>query len=99
MSETNYVQRSRIEISLEYIDEKTAQSVAQAVSPDNINVPQNMIVETKRKGMIVVTVVESDKALETIISTVEDILSCVEGAEKALNLVRRTGYEIVGRKK
>lgn len=91
LSGISYIQRSRIEISLTYPNKRTAQSVAQAVSPDNLNVPQNMTIETKIRGSTVVTVTESGKSLETIISTIEDILSCVEGAEKALNSVRETG--------
>ena len=75
-------------ITLEYGDAKTADAVANAVSPDNFKMPAGLFIETARKGSRVVTEVKTEGKLATFIATVDDLLFCVSTAEKALRTVK-----------
>lgn len=87
MSEGSLVPKSRVSIVIRYGDERIARSVAEAVSPDNIDAPQDLRVETLARGGNVSAVIEGKKGIETIVSTVEDLLSCIQAAERAIGCV------------
>jgi len=75
-------------ILLCYKNEKEAQAVAQAVSPDNFEVPKGLVVETTQNGSEVHTVVVCDKKLGTLIATLDDLLACVSVAEKSFTVAQ-----------
>jgi hypothetical protein len=77
------------EICLCYKNEREAQAVAQAVSPDNIEVPTGLSVETTTKGSEVCTTIQCEKRLQTLIATIDDLLACVSVAEKAFKVARK----------
>ena len=76
-------------ITLEYGDAKTADAVANAVSPDNFKTPRGLFIETVRKGSHVITEVKTEGKLATFIATIDDLLFCVSTAEKTLRTVTK----------
>jgi len=76
-------------ITLEYGDAKTADAVANAVSPDNFKTPAGLFIETVRKGNQVLTEVKTEGKLATFIATIDDLLFCVSTAEKTLQTVTK----------
>ncbi len=74
-------------ITLEYGDAKTADAIANAVSPDNFKTPAGLFIKTLRKGSCVLTEVKTDGKLATFIATIDDLLFCVSTAEKTLRTV------------
>jgi len=76
-------------ITLEYGDAKTADAVANAVSPDNFKTPAGLFIETVRKGNQVLTEVKTEGKLATFIATIDDLLFCVSTAEKTLRTVTK----------
>ncbi len=74
-------------ITLEYVNAKTASSVARAISPDNSTAPKGLDVTTKHQGKCVVTEIRLAGKIITLISTVDDLLECVTTAEKTLHIV------------
>jgi hypothetical protein len=76
-------------IKLEYNDAKTAQSIANAISPDNLKAPSGLTVTTQTIGNQVVTKITLDGKLATFIATIDDLLESVSTAEKTLRIVRR----------
>lgn len=71
---------------LTYDDEQLAEAVAKAISPDNVDLPPYLSVETTRSGKQVITHVRyEEKRFGTFISTIDDLLRCVSVAEKALS--------------
>jgi hypothetical protein len=76
-------------ITLEYGDAKTADAVANAVSPDNFKTPAALVIKTVRKGNHVLTEVKTEGKLGTFIATIDDLLFCVSTAEKTLHLVKK----------
>ena len=76
-------------ITLEYDDEKTAEAVAEAVSPDNFKTPIGLVVRTVWKNNKVVTEIKADEKIATFLATIDDLLSSVSIAEKALKAVQQ----------
>lgn len=77
------------EISLSYKISKEAEAVTNAVSPDNIRVPHGLFIRTRRQGTKVVTKIECQKSLQTLIATIDDLLSAVSVAEKSISAVKK----------
>jgi len=77
------------EIRLSYGNEREAEAVAKAVSPDNVEVPSGLYIETVRNGFEVLTKVECQKRLQTLIATLDDLLACVSVAEKTFKVAKK----------
>jgi len=76
-------------ITLEYGDPKTADAIANAVSPDNFKTPAGLGIKTERKNSQVVTDITAEGKLSTFIATIDDLLFCVSTAEKTLRTVTK----------
>ena len=76
------------EILLSYRNEREAEAVAKAVSPDNVEVPPGLHIETSRSGFDVLTTIECRTRLQTLIATIDDLLACVSVAEKTFNIAK-----------
>ena len=74
-------------ITLEYKDQKTAQAVAEAVSPDNFKTPVGLQVKTLRENNKVITEIYCDSKLATFTATIDDLLFCASTAEKTLKAI------------
>ncbi len=81
--------RLEAEIRLFYGDEREAEAVAKAVSPDNVEVPPGLTVETVRERSEVVTRVECKTKLQTFVATLDDLLSCVSVAERSFTVAKK----------
>ena len=77
------------ELRLVYKNEREAEAVAKAVSPDNVLVPQGLFIETVHKGFEVITKVECQNRLQTLIATLDDLLACVSVAEKTFKVAKK----------
>ena len=58
------------EINLKYKNEKEAQAVTEAVSPDNMEVPTGLKIQTVQKGAEVNTKIQCQKNLSTLIGRI-----------------------------
>lgn len=76
------------EIALSYKSIKEAEAVAQAVSPDNLKVPQGLFIKTKKLGKKVITQITCETRFSTFVATVDDLLSAVSVAEKTISAVK-----------
>lgn len=77
------------EITLEYKNEKIAEAIAKAVSPDNFKTPRGLSIGTKWKKAKVLTKIRCQEKLSTFISTIDDLLFCVSTAEKTLQTTEK----------
>ena len=77
------------EFTLSYEDEREAEAVVMAVSPDNVGVPSGLFIETMRRGREVLTLVRCEMRLETLLATIDDFLRCVSVAEKSFSAVKK----------
>jgi len=74
-------------LTLEYKDERTAEAVAKAVSPDNFKTPVGLQVKTTRESNIVITEIGWEGKLATFTATVDDLLFSASVAEKTLQAI------------
>ncbi len=75
-------------ILLDYEDERTADAVSKAVAPDNLKISGVFPVKTYREESRVVSTIEC-QTVGTLIATIDDLLSCISIAEKALQTAKR----------
>lgn len=75
-------------ITLEYSDAKTAEAIANAVSPDNFKAPAGLLVKTFRNGNNVITEIKAEEKIATFIATIDDLLFSVSTAEKTLRIAK-----------
>ena len=76
-------------VTLEYDDEKTAEAVAKAVSPDNFKTPIGLRVKTVREQNRVITQIQCEGKLATFTATIDDLLFSAATAEKTLKVIKR----------
>ena len=76
-------------ITLEYADEKTAEAVADAVSPDNFKTPIELQIKTIMEQGKVVTHIQCEGKLATFTATIDDLLFSVSTAEKTLKTIAK----------
>ncbi len=76
-------------ITLEYADEKQAEAVANAVSPDNFKTPPKLSVKTRIEKRKVVTLIQCDSKLATFTATIDDLLFSATTAEKTIKAVNK----------
>jgi hypothetical protein len=78
----------KTEICLTYKNRQEAEAVAKAVSPDNIEVPLGLHIETVQNGSEVNTKIDCQKKLATLIATIDDFLACISVAEKTFKIAK-----------
>ena len=74
------------EIIFNYDDENEANTIVKAISPDNVKVPYGLIIKTLRKENNTITRIVCIKGFETLLATLDDLLSCVQVAEKVVKV-------------
>lgn len=77
------------EIVICYDDDRIAETVARAVSPDNIKVPHGLFVQTSRRGHKVATFIKCRKGFSTFIATIDDLLFSTSIAEKTVRILKK----------
>lgn len=75
----------KAEVSCLYDSESTSEAIASSIEPDNRDSPEGVKIKTRKSGKKVETVVELDGRIETLIATLEDLLSCTSTAEKIVD--------------
>ena len=76
-------------VTLEYTDEKTAEAIAKAVSPDNFKTPIGLQVKTIRESNKVITQIQCEGKLATFTATIDDLLFSASTAEKTLRTINK----------
>ena len=72
------------ELKLQYPNEEIARAVAEAVSPDNYQAPEGLELNVERIKTEITVRVRCPKGVGSLISTLDDLLSCLGAAEKSL---------------
>lgn len=74
----------RVNVTCVYGSERISKAVAKALEPDNLKLPAGLIVKTRVRGKKVVSVVELDGRMETLLATLDDLLACTLTSEIVL---------------
>ncbi len=75
------------ELKLTYPDELAAKAIYDAVRPDNELLPQGLEIRALARGSSVELRVICRKSLESLQATIDDLLACVQAAERALKAI------------
>ena len=75
---------SETSITIEYGSPEEAHSILRAIAPDNAGAPEGTTIEAHVEGSTLMISVRSGRSLGSLISTLDDLLSCVQAAEAAL---------------
>ena len=75
---------SSTHIQIRYSDEKTARAIQRAITPDNIGAPEGMHIMALVDENVLEIEVFSDRSIGSLVSTLDDLLSCIQAAEKTL---------------
>lgn len=73
-------------IQIKYKDNKTAASIQKAISPDNLGAPDGIHIITMIRENVLEIEVYSDRQIGSLISTLDDLLSCINAAETTLRI-------------
>jgi hypothetical protein len=73
------------DLKLRYHKEETARAIFEAISPDNYQAPKGLELRVERIGTEITVKILCPKGVGSLISTLDDLLSCLGAAEKALN--------------
>jgi len=76
-------------IDIHYEDSKTARSIMEAISPDNLDAPEGIDVATKVEGDILKISISCSRDIGSLLSTVDDLLSCIQAAERAIDEIEK----------
>ncbi len=75
-------------IKFEAEDAKKARSLVLATIPDNVNTPKYLRVKSLVRGRLVKFSIETPR-LDTLVATIDDLLSCIQATEKSMVVVRK----------
>jgi len=78
----------RAKIRISFSNVKEAEAVSKALQPDDEETPSYLKVSTVSKGKYIESDIICQDKLETLISTIDDILNNVVIAKKALSAMR-----------
>ena len=79
----------KAELYFSYSSSKKAKSIVRSIAPDNLKTPFGLIIKTRRDIRRVAVKIVTIKGVETLLSTINDLLSCIQIAEEVLNIVER----------
>ena len=66
-----------------YATKREVEAVKDAISPDNVKTPSGLQVKTIRCNNNLMTSVRCEKSIETLIATLDDLVTCISVAEQA----------------
>jgi hypothetical protein len=75
---------SKTVIEIDYGEANTAKAIQKAINPDNLGVPDGMHIITVVQGSVLEIEVYTDRSTGSLIATLDDMLSCIQAAERAI---------------
>jgi hypothetical protein len=75
----------KVQITLDNISEKKAQTVRQALEPDNVDFPENLTLKVENIDNKLVFDFQSQGSMKKLIATVDEVLEHVQVALKVID--------------
>ena len=75
-------------MTITYENNKIADSIVEALLPDDRSAPPSLKLRTWSKGKLLNSEIECKGKFETFISTVDDLLASIQVAEKNLEILK-----------
>jgi tRNA threonylcarbamoyladenosine modification (KEOPS) complex Pcc1 subunit len=77
---------SKTKIKISYQNKEITAAILKAISPDNYQTPEGISIEAENKEGNLILKIET-KTIKGMISTIEDLLDCIQAAETAIGEV------------
>jgi|TARA_B110001454_G_C12527517_1_gene353781 uncharacterized protein YpiB (UPF0302 family) len=77
-----------IDISLKFREKSTAAIIAKSLDPDNKDFPEGMTMSQSVKNNILEINFKSNNVMETLLNTVDEVLSMIDMTSKTLEKVK-----------
>ena len=74
----------KVQVTLNNITEKKAQTVRKALEPDNVNFPENLTLKVENVDNKLVLIFQSQGNMKKLIATVDEVLEHVQIALKVI---------------
>ena len=74
----------KVQVTLNNISEKKAQTVRQALEPDNVNFPENLTLQVENVDNKLIFNFQSQGNMKKLIATVDEVLEHVQVALKVI---------------
>jgi len=78
----------KIRIIIDYKNEEIANSIVNALLPDDRNAPPTLKLKTWSKGTKLNSEIECKGRFETFMATIDDMLASIQVAEKNLEIIK-----------
>lgn len=78
---------SSTRIQIKYKDSETARAIQKSITPDNLGAPDGMHIIASVNGNSLEIEIVSDRSIGSLVATLDDLLSCIQAAEKTLEKV------------
>jgi len=88
MSENSSGPEATADIVIRYEGVEKARSIRDAISPDNIGAPPGVRIDVEVEGSTLVLKVECSRGIPTLVATVDDLLSCIQASETAIEEIQ-----------
>jgi hypothetical protein len=75
---------SEATLTIQYVDQRTAEAVLKAIEPDNLTTPEGVEIEATASGGVVTINVGCTRGIGSLVATLDDLLSCIQAAEAAI---------------
>ncbi|KXA88906.1 hypothetical protein AKJ37_01415 [candidate division MSBL1 archaeon SCGC-AAA259I09] len=76
--------KQKAKISCKYENDSISKTIASAIQPDNLDSPEKVKIKTRQIEKRLESEIEVDGEIETLLNTLEDLLSCTSTAEKMI---------------
>jgi translation initiation factor 1 (eIF-1/SUI1) len=76
--------KMRASVICKYESNSVSKAIAAALRPDNLRAPRSIKISTRARGGKVLTTLEMDGRMETLLATLDDLLACTSTAESVL---------------
>jgi len=76
--------RTSASLKIRFCSESEAESILRAIEPDNYPLPQGLSIEAKLEGSTLSFEIVCDRGPESLLSTIDDLLSAIQLAEKTI---------------
>jgi hypothetical protein len=75
---------AKTQITIDYKDKETALAIQKSVTPDNIELPDGIHIFISVVESTLEIEVLSERTIGSLVSTLDDLLSCIQAGERAL---------------
>lgn len=75
---------AKTSIKIDYKDKATAIAIQKSVTPDNIKLPDGIHIFLAAVDNTLEIDIYSERTIGSLVSTIDDLLSCIQAGEKAL---------------